>query len=31
MNPETPMQITDFVPLCKLKATEVGYPLQRPI
>ena len=26
MNPETPMQITDFVPLCKLKATEVGYP-----
>ncbi len=25
MNPETPIQITDFVPLCKLTATEVGY------
>ena len=22
MNPETPIQITDFVPLCKLTATE---------
>lgn len=26
MNPETPMRIAEFVPLCKLNATKVGYP-----